>query len=159
MIEINRRPSIGIRSLVFMLRGGLLGLAVLTANLRAVQPAGLGSGSEGSATLLGVEGKGTKFVYVFDHSGSMGVPANKPLDRAKKELLASIDGISDVQQFYIIFYNQDQKVFRIDPTGGRLIFGTVRTKSSQSSLSIRSGPRGRRGTSMPWRWPCECTPT
>src|SRR4029077_8502644 len=96
--------------------------------LRAADPPGLGSGSEAKATLLGIEGKGSKFVYVFDHSGSMGAPQNKPLNRAKKELLASIDALADVQQFYIVFYNQDQKVFRIDPTGGRLIFGTDNNK-------------------------------
>src|SRR5947199_6664796 len=94
---------------------------LLARPVRAAEPADLGAGSEGKATLLGIEGKGAKFVYVFDHSGSMGAPENKPLNRAKKELLDSIGALSDVQQFYIIFYNQDQKVFRIDPTGGRLI--------------------------------------
>ena len=81
--------------------------------------------SEGKATLLGVEGKGSKFVYVFDRSGSMGVPANKPLNRAKSELLRSIDALTDLQQFYIIFYNHEQKTFHIDPTGQTvLIFGS-----------------------------------
>ncbi len=80
--------------------------------------------SEGKATLLGIEGKGSKFVYVFDRSGSMSVPNNKPLDRAKTELLRSIDALTDLQQFYIIFYNHEQKSFRIDPSGKRLIFGS-----------------------------------
>jgi Mg-chelatase subunit ChlD len=119
---------------------GLFVVASPSAPLRAAEPAAVGSDSQSKVSLLGVEGKGTKFVYVFDHSGSMGVPANKPLDRAKKELLASVDGISDVQQFYIIFYNQDQKVFRIDPTGGRLIFGTGTNKklAKQFVDSIRA---------------------
>ncbi len=103
-------------------------LAVGFTGVAAADPSLLGTSSESKATLLGIEGKGSKFVYVFDHSGSMGSPGNKPLDRAKKELLASIDALTDVQQFYIIFYNQDQKVFRIDPTGGRLIFGTDTNK-------------------------------
>jgi Mg-chelatase subunit ChlD len=128
MTEMNRRILVRRGFFSLLLGGGLLGLAMLAATLRAAEPAGLGAGSEGKATLLGIEGKGSKFVYVFDHSGSMGVPENKPLNRAKKELLASIDALSDVQQFYIIFYNQDQKVFRIDPTGGRLIFGTDNNK-------------------------------
>jgi hypothetical protein len=84
--------------------------------------------SEGKATLLGVEGKGTKVVYVFDRSGSMGVPANKPLNRAKKELLASIDALTEMQQFYVIFYNHEQKMFHIDPTGRRLIFANDTNK-------------------------------
>jgi Mg-chelatase subunit ChlD len=122
------------------LLGGLLTVVSINAPLLAADPAALGSDSQSKVSLLGVEGKGSKFVYVFDHSGSMGVPGNKPLDRAKKELLASIDGISDVQQFYIIFYNQDQKVFRIDPTGGRLIFGTDTNKklAKQFVDSIRA---------------------
>lgn len=95
---------------------------------RAADPASTAALSEGKATLLGVEGKGTKFVYVFDRSGSMGVPGNKPLDRAKAELLRSIDALSDLQQFYIIFYNHEQKMFQIDPTGKRLIFATDANK-------------------------------
>jgi Mg-chelatase subunit ChlD len=103
-------------------------MVLIAAWARAAGPAHLGDESESKATLLGIDAKGSKIVYVFDHSGSMGVPENKPLDRAKAELLASIDALSDVQQFYIIFYNQEQRVFRIDPTGGRLIFGTDHNK-------------------------------
>jgi Mg-chelatase subunit ChlD len=88
----------------------------------------LGAGSQGKATLLGVEGKGSKFVYVFDRSGSMGVPQNKPLNRAKAELLRSIDALTDLQQFYIIYYNQDQKMFQIDPTGRRIIWANDTNK-------------------------------
>lgn len=94
----------------------------------AADPASTAAISEGKATLLGVEGKGSKFVYVFDRSGSMGVPGNKPLSRAKSELLRSIDALGELQQFYIIFYNHEQKTFRIDPTGKRLIFATDTNK-------------------------------
>lgn len=127
MTEVSRPRLLRSWFLRVML-GGLAAMATLSAAVRGAEPPGLGAGSEGKATLLGIEGKGAKFVYVFDHSGSMGAPENKPLDRAKKELLASIDALTDVQQFYIIFYNHDQKVFRIDPTGGRLIFGTDNNK-------------------------------
>jgi hypothetical protein len=84
-------------------------------------------GSQAGASLLGIEAKGTKFVYVFDHSGSMGVPGNRPLDRAKKELLTSIGGLNELQQFYVIFYNQDQKMFQLGG-GGRVIWGNDRNK-------------------------------
>ncbi len=103
-------------------------LLSFVAAARAESPDRPDFASHGKTTLLGIEGKGAKFVYVFDHSGSMGVPDNKPLDRAKTELLKSIDSLTDVQQFYILFYNQDQKLFRIDPTGGKLIFGTDTNK-------------------------------
>ena len=102
------------------------GLASRTA--AAADPASTAAISEGKATLLGIEGKGSKFVYVFDRSGSMGVPANKPINRAKAELLRSIDALTDLQQFYIIFYNQDQKTFRIDPSGKRIIFASDTNK-------------------------------
>lgn len=96
--------------------------------VRAADPASTAALSEGKATLLGIEGKGTKFVYVFDRSGSMGVPDNKPINRAKAELLRSIDALTDLQQFYIIFYNHEQKTFHIDPTGKRLIFASDENK-------------------------------
>src|SRR5262245_57564813 len=40
--------------------------------------------------LFGLEAHGTKFVYVFDRSASMGEPGGKPLREAKDELLASL---------------------------------------------------------------------
>ena len=114
---------------------------VAAAPARAADPGRLGEGSEGTAKLLGIEAKASKIVYVFDQSGSMGVPDNKPLDRAKAELLASINGLSDVQQFYIIFYNQRQTLFKIDPTGSRLIFANDQNKklAKQFVDSIKAG--------------------
>jgi hypothetical protein len=97
----------------------------------AADPPQFGSESR-KATLLGIEGKGSKFVYVFDHSGSMGVPDNKPLNRAKAELLASVGALDEVQQFYIIFYNQDQKVLWISTSRSRS------DTSSRSSLRVNS---------------------
>jgi len=111
--------------------------------------------SQGHASLLGIEGKGTKFVYVFDHSGSMGVPGNRPLDRAKKELLASIDGLNELQQFYIIFYNQDQKMFRIDSSGGRAIWANDHNKKLArqfvDSIAAEGGTRHAEAISLALR--------
>jgi hypothetical protein len=122
---LRRIPSLALRAGVI---AGVIGASLLNAAVvRAADPSGIGSESE-KATLLGIEAKGSKFVYVFDHSGSMGVPDNKPLDRAKAELLASIGALNEVQQFYIIFYNQDQKLFRIDRSGGRLIWANDQNK-------------------------------
>ncbi len=84
--------------------------------------------SVGKTSLLGIEAKGSKFVFVFDHSGSMGDPDNKPLNRAKEELTKAIDQLDAAQQFYIVFYNHEQRLFRIDATGGKLIFGTDTNK-------------------------------
>ena len=79
-------------------------------------------------TLFGVEAKGSSFVYVFDRSGSMDVPDGKPLRAAKAELLRSLDALSDVQQFQIIFYNQTQTAFRTSRAAGHLNFGTDENK-------------------------------
>lgn len=56
--------------------------------------------------VFGVTGRGTKFVYVFDRSGSMDGFQGRPLVAAKRELLASLDKLSSVHQFQIIFYNE-----------------------------------------------------
>ena len=79
-------------------------------------------------TLFGVEAKGASFVYVFDRSGSMDVPDGKPLRAAKEELLHSLDALSDVQQFQIIFYNQSQMAFSPSGAAGHLNFGTDESK-------------------------------
>jgi hypothetical protein len=145
---IDRRGSLAasrfltIRTIaVLLLAAGWLAPAEFQRPAAAADPASTGAISEGKATLLGIEGKGSKFVYVFDRSGSMGVPGNKPLNRAKAELLRSIDALTDLQQFYIIFYNHEQKTFRIDPSGKRLIFGSDVNKrlARQFVESIQAG--------------------
>ncbi|PQO46360.1 VWA domain-containing protein [Blastopirellula marina] len=63
-----------------------------------------GLGNEGSTTVFGAEGKGTKFVYVFDRSGSM---TGDSLAAAKAELVKSLNDLGDLHQFSIIFYNEE----------------------------------------------------
>jgi hypothetical protein len=83
-----------------------------------------------STSMFGVEAKGRKFVYVFDRSGSMGEPANRPLAAAKAELIQSLERLESVHQFHLIFYNTETRVF--NPTGmrGRLVFGTDENKEA-----------------------------
>jgi hypothetical protein len=83
-----------------------------------------------STSMFGVEAQGRKFVYVFDRSGSMGEPANRPLAAAKAELIRSLDRLQSVHQFHLIFYNTEPSVF--NPTGvrGRLVFGTDENKEA-----------------------------
>ena len=142
----HRRSAIhGLRLLLAASAIGIIAAFVWTVRFpqiaMAADPASTTALSEGKATLLGIEGKGTKFVYVFDRSGSMGVPGNKPLNRAKSELLRSIDALTDLQQFYIIFYSHEQKLFQIDPTGKRLIFASDTNKklAHQFVDSIEAG--------------------
>jgi hypothetical protein len=86
---------------------------------------GPGQGSKASVRVFGVQGTGTKFVYVFDRSGSM---EGAPLAAAKQQLIESINSLEAIHQFQIIFFNHQVRTF--DATGGghRVAFATDRSK-------------------------------
>jgi hypothetical protein len=75
--------------------------------------------------LFGVEGVGSKFVYLFDRSVSM---EGALLAAAKRELIASLEALESVHQFQIIFFNYDVQIW--DLTGGqqRIPYATERNK-------------------------------
>ncbi|MFT7638482.1 MAG: hypothetical protein ACI9G1_000206 [Pirellulaceae bacterium] len=74
--------------------------------------------------VFGVAGKGSKFVYVFDRSGSMQGFQGRPLNAAKRELISSLTSLDSVNQFQIIFYNERAFVFNpMHPQPARLLFG------------------------------------
>lgn len=85
-------------------------------------------------SVFGVEGKGTKFVYLFDRSGSMDGP---PLAAAKKQLIESMISLGDTQQFDIIFFNERLQIF--DSTSGRrrTAFATDAAKKSAAEFLMR----------------------
>ena len=68
-------------------------------------------GKSVQTSVFGVTGRGTKFVYLFDRSASMGEFNARPLAAAKTELIASLEELDDVHQFQIIFYNNHPHVF------------------------------------------------
>ncbi len=76
--------------------------------------------------LFGLEAQGTKFVYVFDRSGSMGEIGGKPLRDAKAELLNSLSDLDRRQQFYIVFYNEKPRLF--EAGNGRMVWATDENK-------------------------------
>ncbi|GAB6186054.1 VWA domain-containing protein [Thermopirellula anaerolimosa] len=90
---------------------------------------GRSPGSGGSATLFGIRSEGSKFVYVFDRSGSMGGVGNNALQFAKQELLKSIRDLQSTQQFQIVFYNHVPVVFSPSGQSGRLSFATDENKA------------------------------
>ena len=56
-------------------------------------------GGKARTEVFGVEGEGTKFVYVFDRSGSMERTLGpSPLAAAKRELRASVETVGDTRQ-------------------------------------------------------------
>jgi hypothetical protein len=61
--------------------------------------------AQGASKFFGVSGYGNSFVYVVDCSGSM--KESGKLERAKYELLQSIDQLSEDQKYFVIFYNHD----------------------------------------------------
>jgi hypothetical protein len=59
-------------------------------------------GDSGTVQLFGIAATGHKFVYVVDRSGSMGGDGRRALAAAKKELLASLDGLENTQQLPLV---------------------------------------------------------
>lgn len=82
-----------------------------------------GLGGKGRTSVFGAEGVGTRFVYVFDRSGSMDGFGGRPLAAAKAELLASLAQLDKTHQFQIVFYNERPSVFNpYTPQPPRLLF-------------------------------------
>ncbi len=90
--------------------------------------------------IFGLEARGNRFVYVFDRSASMGEPEGEPLAAAKRELLRSLDELGDVQQFYVIFYNDRLQVFTPPGGRGRLVFATEENRRAAARFvgSVRA---------------------
>ncbi len=74
-------------------------------------------GGTARTEVFGVYGTGSRFVYVFDRSGSMSGHGGRPLAAAKRELRSSLGDLDRVHQFQIIFYNQRPAAFH--PHGDR----------------------------------------
>jgi hypothetical protein len=100
----------------------------------------LGKGSGGTpggtgyakVSVFGVEGKGNKFVYLFDRSASM---EGAPLAAAKRQLLDSMKSLDTIHQFHIIFFNTRTYAFDLSGSGGRRIaFASDRNKQLASNF-------------------------
>jgi hypothetical protein len=76
-------------------------------------------------SVFGVQGTGSKFVYVFDRSSSMEGP---PLAAAKRQLTESLRSLESTHQFHIIFFNTRTRSFDITGGGRRIAFATDRNK-------------------------------
>lgn len=74
---------------------------------------------------LGVEGVGSRFVYVLDRSTSM---QGGPLRAVKAQLIASLEAIGPPQQFHILFFNTRVAAFDLTGGGRRIAYGTVENK-------------------------------
>ncbi len=84
-----------------------------------------GTNGYAQVSVFGVQGKGNKFLYVFDRSASMEGP---PLAAAKKQLLGSLQSLDSVHQFHIIFFNTKTQSFDASGGGHRIAFASDRNK-------------------------------
>jgi hypothetical protein len=86
---------------------------------------------------LGVEGVGSRFLYLLDRSDSM---QGAPLRAVKDHLIASLEAIGPAQQFHILFFNT--RVSSLDLTGGqrRLAYGVdeYKARAAKYVLSVNA---------------------
>jgi hypothetical protein len=102
---------------------------------------GGGKGGSGPGTeFFGLKDKGRSFAYVIDCSGSMRDRGS--LDVAKRELLSSLDQVSDDARFAVVFYNVQAKVFT-DPGGNAgLMAATPANKARVRTMLSTVHPDG-----------------
>ena len=84
-------------------------------------PAKIGKGLARTG-VYGIEAEGHSFVYLFDRSDSMGVGGGSPLASAKAQLIASLDDLTEQNQFHIIFYNTTPQTMELGRKFGGLVF-------------------------------------
>lgn len=107
----------------------------------AAGAAGLGEGGaelgssraipKAKTTVFGIEGEGTRFLYVFDRSDSMNGYGGFPLRAAKAELIKSLQSLAPVHQFQIVFYNDSPLPFGgLSGRGPRLLTGETSSKTA-----------------------------
>ena len=108
--------------------GGLQEVLPDAGTLTQGRPPAQRIGRQIQTSIFGITGQGTKFVYVFDRSGSMSEFNQRPLRASKTELIASLRELDDIHQFQIIFYNERPQIF--NPTDGvpRLMWADSRGK-------------------------------
>lgn len=80
------------------------------------------SAGQGTTSFFDIKAKGTRFVYIVDHSGSMGFYGQ--LRVAKAELMSSLQSLDSTQQFQIIFYNGNLNEMKLRGQPPSLWWGT-----------------------------------
>jgi hypothetical protein len=112
--------------------------------------AGLGTGTSGTASgpakstasFMGLKGSGTSFVYVLDRSASMLEFDGAPMRYAKRELLKSIQSLSDKNQFQIVFYNEAPGSLNPGTAGGRLLQANELNRDRATRFVQAIAPQG-----------------
>jgi len=102
--------------------------------------------------VFGISGNGTKFVYVFDKSGSM---TGSKLEGVKRELLRSLSTLSLKHQFNIIFYDDGYIVW--EPKR-KLVAANARAKRDAEVFVRSIGPGGGTSHLPPLLAAIQCRP-
>ncbi len=95
---------------------------------------GSGKGQKTKTTFFGVEGLGKSFVYVIDRSDSMNSYGAAPLRFAKREVLKSLESLTEFNQFQIVFYNDS-----LAPMSRGLLFAEDKNKRKATEF-VRNMP-------------------
>jgi len=101
--------------------------------------AGAGGG-RGGTSFFEISAKGSRFVYVVDHSGSMATYNQLPA--AKAELWASLQSLDSAQQFQIIFYDDDLREFRLASSKPSLVWANEINKGIARQFLAEVQPDG-----------------
>lgn len=87
------------------------------------------SGAQVTTKVFGVEGTGSRFLYVFDRSASMEGFEGRPISAAQHELIASLESLQPQHQFQIVFYNERPTIFNPFPSAPpQMLFATAENK-------------------------------
>ncbi len=131
--------------------GGASGLPSANELIRGAGPGRITGGTT-RTEVFGLAGEGTRFVYVFDRSGSMNGFGGRPLAAAKAELLASLGDLDRIHQFQVIFYNEEPRIFNPDGQTPRLVWGDEAGKEKArrfiSSMVADGGTRHLRALQL-----------
>ena len=94
-----------------------------------------GEPAKPDAEFFGISAEGNHFAYVVDVSSSM---AGAKFEKARQELLESIDGLEDHQEFFIVFFNTKSHPQPKD----RLIRATDENKALVKKWVMQQVPTG-----------------
>ncbi|MDR3181692.1 MAG: VWA domain-containing protein [Planctomycetaceae bacterium] len=102
----------------------------ISSGTNATDTGNADAGGANSVRLFDTAGKGTRFFYVFDRSGSMN---GLRMTKAKQELLQSIASLKETYQFNVLFYSGRSEIITWSSTaanGTGLVFATETAKQN-----------------------------
>ena len=113
----------------------------LVQGLKGAPPPGAAlSASQGTTSFFDIRAKGTRFVYIVDHSGSMGF--NGQLQVAKSEILTSLASLDATQQFQVLFYNTYYRQFKQPNKAASMVWATSINKTVAGQYIRSVSPDG-----------------